>query len=79
MLAVIAHELTHTIEVLDHPEVVDVSTLDAMYRKIGTPEVTGHNGYETSAARSAGDAVLSEVSGKPANAKRGDVVAIRRY
>jgi hypothetical protein len=69
MLAVIAHELTHAIEVLDHPEVVDVTTLEAMYRKIGTPEVTGHSGYETSAARSAGYAVLSELSGKRADRK----------
>jgi hypothetical protein len=77
LLGIIAHELTHVIEVLAHPEVVDVKTLEAMYRRIGTPEVTGHSGYETSAARSAGDAVLSELSEKHVEGKRADAPTIR--
>jgi hypothetical protein len=40
---------------------VDVQTLEAMYEKIGTPLTGGLNGYETSAARAAGDAVLAEL------------------
>jgi hypothetical protein len=63
LLALLAHEMRHALEVLEHPEVVDVATMEAMYRKIGTP-LTGHSGHETSAARAAGDAVLAELSEK---------------
>ncbi len=62
LLALIAHELRHALEVIEHPEVVDVRTMEALYRRIGTPETGGMTGYETSAARAAGDAVLAEVS-----------------
>jgi hypothetical protein len=61
LLSLIAHELRHALEVIDHPEVVDVTTLQALYRHIGTP-IAGLNSYETSAARATGDAVLSELS-----------------
>ena len=60
LLALIAHEMRHALEVLEHTEVVDVPTMEAMYRRIGTP-LTGLHGYETSAARVAGDAVLAEL------------------
>ena len=63
LLALIAHEMRHALEVLEHKEVVDVATMEAMYRKIGTP-LTGRTGHETSAARAAGDAVLAELSAK---------------
>jgi hypothetical protein len=63
LLALIAHELRHALEVIEHPEVVDVATMEAMYRRIGTPETGGPTGYETSAARAAGDTALSELSG----------------
>ena len=63
LLPLIAHELRHALEVLDHPEVVDVDTLEALYRRIGIP-IARLNSYETSAARSAGDAVLSELSAR---------------
>jgi hypothetical protein len=68
LLAVIAHELRHAKEVLDHPEVVDVATLEAMFRKIGVP-ARSVSGYETEAARAAGDAVLRELS-RPAAVAR---------
>jgi len=61
LLALIAHELRHALEVLEHPEVVDVSTMEALYRRIGTPETGGMTGYETSAARAAGENALSEL------------------
>lgn len=64
LLALVAHELRHTMEVIAHPEVVDVATMEALYRRIGTPETGGMTGYETSAARAAGDAVLTELSAK---------------
>lgn len=66
LLALIAHEMRHALEVLAHPEVVDVATLEAMYRRIGTPLPGQQAGYETSAARAAGDAVLSELLRKRA-------------
>jgi hypothetical protein len=61
LLALIAHEMRHALEVLEHAEVVDVATLEAMYRKVGTPMAGQPRGYETSAARAAGDAVLTEL------------------
>ncbi len=61
LLALIAHELRHALEVFDAPEVVDVETMNALYSRIGTPETGGLNGYETSAARAAGDHALNEL------------------
>jgi hypothetical protein len=72
LLALIAHELQHAREVLEHPDVVDLTTMDAMYRQIGTPIAGGPRGFETSAARAAGTAVLSELAGHaraPQNAR----------
>jgi hypothetical protein len=60
-LAIIAHELQHAIEVIQHPEVVDLTTMEKMYRKIGMPLGDGMTVYETSAARAAGDSVLTEL------------------
>jgi hypothetical protein len=60
LLALIGHELRHALEVLEHPEVVDVPTMENMYRSIGTP-IAGQRGFETSAARSTGSAVLAEL------------------
>jgi hypothetical protein len=61
LIALIGHELRHALEVFDHQEVVDAATMEAMYRKTGTPIAGGPRGYETSAARAAGDAVLVEL------------------
>jgi hypothetical protein len=63
LLALLAHEMRHALEVLEHREVVDVETMEAMYSRIGTPLI-GQKGYETSAARAAGDAVLAELLAK---------------
>jgi hypothetical protein len=60
LLALIGHELRHALEVLEHPEVVDVPTMEQMYRSIGTP-IAGQRGFETSAARSTGNTVLAEL------------------
>jgi hypothetical protein len=61
LLALIAHELRHALEVFEHVEVVDVPTMNALYKRIGTPETGGLSGYETSAARAAGDHALNEL------------------
>jgi hypothetical protein len=63
LLALIAHELHHALEVIEHPEVTNISMMEAMYRRIGTP-LTGMTGYETSAARAGGAAVLAELLAK---------------
>jgi hypothetical protein len=65
LLSLIGHELQHAREILEHPEVVDVMTMERMYRQIGRP-LTGQSGYETSAARAAGDAILAELFNKRA-------------
>jgi hypothetical protein len=62
LLALIAHEMRHALEVLEHEDVVDIATMEAMYRKIGVPLTGSLSGYETSAARAAGDDVLAELS-----------------
>jgi hypothetical protein len=62
LLALIGHELQHVVEMTEHDEVVDVRSMESMFARIGTPLKTAGRGYETSAARDAGDAVLSEVS-----------------
>jgi hypothetical protein len=62
LLALIGHELSHAVEVLEHPEVVDLTTMEAMYRKIGSPIGGGQRGYETSTARAAGATILSELT-----------------
>jgi hypothetical protein len=61
LLALIAHELRHALEVFEHVDVVDAATMNALYSRIGTPETGGLNGYETSAARAAGDHTLNEL------------------
>lgn len=61
LLALIAHELRHALEVFEHVEVVDAATTNALYRRIGTPETGGLSGYETSAARAAGGHALDEL------------------
>jgi hypothetical protein len=61
VLALIAHELQHAREVIGHADVIDVATMEDMYRRIGTPITGRQSGYETSAARAAGDRVLGEL------------------
>jgi len=65
LLALIGHELRHALEVLEHADVVDLVTMEAMYRRLGTPIAGGQHGFETSAARATGDAVLSELFRTP--------------
>jgi len=66
LLALVAHELRHVVEVIQHEEVVDADSMEAMYRKIGIPLARNSRAYETSAARAAGDAVLLELLAKAA-------------
>ncbi len=70
VLALLAHELRHALEVFEHPEVVDRASLEAMYRRIGSPANVGGSGYETPAATAAGDTVLKELSQAATTASR---------
>ena len=61
LLALLAHELRHALEVIEHREVTDVATMNVLYARIGTPQAGGVSGYETSAVRAAGDQTLAEL------------------
>ena len=60
LIAPIGHELQHALEVAERPEVIDLAGMIEMSRRIGFP-VESRLGYDTSAARAAGSAVLDEV------------------
>jgi hypothetical protein len=64
LLALIGHELQHAVEVIDAVDVVDLKTMVAMYSRTGRPLTSGLFGFETSAARAAGAAVLSDLAAK---------------
>ena len=68
LIALIGHELQHALEVAARPDVVDVTSMIELYRRIGFP-LKGRPGYETSAARAAGDAVLDELTRKVATSR----------
>ncbi len=61
-IALVAHELRHAIEVAESPDVRDVASLIALYRRIGhsTP---GRHQYDTVAAQDAGRTVRAELVG----------------
>jgi hypothetical protein len=63
LIALIGHELQHALEVAAQPDVIDLASMIELYRRIGVP-LKGQPGYETSAARAAGDAVLDELTKK---------------
>jgi hypothetical protein len=60
LIAIVGHELQHAVEVAGQPDIVDVDGMLELYRRIGIP-MESRPGYETSAARAAGDAVLNEL------------------
>jgi len=62
LLALLAHEMHHAREVLEHVGVSDLPAMQLLYRKIGTPIAGPQGGFETTAALAVGDAVLSELS-----------------
>jgi hypothetical protein len=60
MIAVIAHELRHALEVADDLSVIDDAGLTALYRRIG--HVTGGtHGFDTDAAQETGRRVRDEL------------------
>jgi hypothetical protein len=61
LLAQIAHELEHAIEIAESPDVVDAVSLQRLYERIGFPSTSSPQGFETAAAVRAGEAALREV------------------
>lgn len=66
VIATIAHELQHAVEVIDDQSVVDERTLVALYRRIGKPSrLELNSGWETAAAQAMGLQVRRELIATP--------------
>jgi len=69
MIATVAHELRHAIEVIDDESVTDETTLIELYRRIGHQDTTlSPNRWETVAAQETGQRVRRELTGASASA-----------
>lgn len=68
-IALIGHELFHAVEVADAPSVIDVSSFEREYARIGfisrTFRVGGGVAYDTHAAIDVGEQILREVNASP--------------
>jgi hypothetical protein len=62
MIAVIAHELRHALEVAEDASVVDDASMTQLYRRIGHIS-DGRKGFDTDAARATGLRVRDELTG----------------
>jgi hypothetical protein len=68
MIASVAHELQHAVEVIEDESVVDERTLVALYRRIGLPSrAAGPSGWDTEAAQRTGTQVRRELVAVPIN------------
>ena len=69
MVATVAHELQHAVEVIEDESVTDERSLVALYRRIGQPSsAAGSPGWETLAAQRTATQVRRELIGVPATA-----------
>lgn len=63
LIASLAHELHHVVEVIDHPSVRSETALAGLYRRIGRQNrIAGRLGWETEAARQVTDDVRRELT-----------------
>jgi hypothetical protein len=62
-IATLGHELQHALEVATAPEIVSEQTLANFYRSHGEGSTSQVNGWDTPAARLAGDEVRRELAG----------------
>ena len=63
MIATLAHELQHAVEVIEDEEVSDQRSLEQLYKRIGRPSGSGlASGWETEAAQQAGLRVRRELA-----------------
>lgn len=68
MIASVAHELQHAVEVIEDESVTDERSLVALYKRIGQPSrAAGPSGWETLAAQRTGTQVRRELVTPPAN------------
>jgi hypothetical protein len=67
VVASIAHELSHALEVVDAPEVIDAVTMRDFFRRIGHESLSSRRvtAYETRGAVAIGDAVRQELLRAP--------------
>ena len=62
LISVLGHELQHALEVARAPSIVDEDSLAAYYKKYGMSMRQHNNGWDTQAARDAGDLVRREIA-----------------
>ena len=62
LIALIAHELRHALEIADHPAVRDASAMLDLYRRIGHATSSALHTFDTEAAQTAGRQVRQEIS-----------------
>ena len=75
MIASVAHELQHAVEVIEDESVTDERSLAALYKRIGQPSGSaGRSGWETAAAQRTGTQVRRELVAVPTTvlARAGD-------
>jgi len=66
MIASVAHELQHAVEVIEDESVTDERSLVALYKRIGQPSrAAGPSGWETLAAQRTGTQVRRELVSPP--------------
>ena len=66
MIASVAHELQHAVEVIEDESVTDERSLIALYKRIGQPSrAAGPSGWETIAAQRTGSQVRRELVAAP--------------
>jgi len=66
MIASVAHELQHAIEVVEDESVIDERSMTALYKRIGQPSGSaGLKGWETAAAQRTGTQVRRELVSAP--------------
>jgi hypothetical protein len=69
MIATLAHELQHAVEVSDEDSVIDQRSLIGLYTRIGRPSTSGvTGGFETLAAQEIGMRVRRELNASTASA-----------
>jgi hypothetical protein len=68
LIAALAHELQHAVEVAADAGVVDEKTMAALYQRIGQPSRTMGAAWETAAAQQTGIRVRRELVAVPATA-----------
>jgi hypothetical protein len=62
-VAILAHELQHVVEIVDHPEVTSAATLSGLYARIGRSTTFEPGHWDTEAALTTGRLVRRELLG----------------